>query len=238
MNPFEYKQFYHRNRPHIHPPDRTLFITFRLAGSIPQALVRQYKAEKLLREKELELIKAKTQTDSADRQIIEFHRNWFHKFDGTLDRAESGPMWLSDPEIRKTVYNKFLEDDGVKYRLDAFCLMSNHAHVVFKPNLGVSNLHQEMTSRGITLVSEESTLAEIMQSIKGVTARKCNLILKRSGSFWEKESFDHVIRGDDGFARAVRYTLNNPVKAKLVSNWRAWPGNYLAPRLEGYEWIP
>lgn len=221
MNPFDYKQFYRRNRPHIHPPDATLFVTFRLAGSIPQNVVKKYRVEKAFRESELELIRAKEQTDNADERIIEFHRKWFSKFDEILDRAASGPMWLSKSEVRSVVYSKFLEDDGLKYRLDAFCLMSNHAHVVFKPNLGVSNLHKERTDSGITLVSEETTLAEIMQSMKGVTARKCNLILKRRGSFWEKESFDHVVRGDDGFARAIRYTLNNPVKAKLVSNWRA-----------------
>ena len=46
MSQFDYKEFYERNRPHIHPPDATLFVTFRLAGSIPQAVLRKYRAEK------------------------------------------------------------------------------------------------------------------------------------------------------------------------------------------------
>ena len=147
-------------------------------------------------------------------------------------------MWLAEPDVRRLVWEKLLQDDGPKYRLDAFCLMSNHVHVVFKPNLGMRNIHEENTPRGIRFVREEDTLAEIMQSLKGVTARRCNLILGRSGSFWEKESFDHVIRDDAGFARAVRYTLNNPVKAKLVANWRLWPDNYIAPRLLEESWLP
>ncbi len=34
------------NRPHYHPPGATLFVTFRLADSIPQATIRVYQAEK------------------------------------------------------------------------------------------------------------------------------------------------------------------------------------------------
>jgi len=37
MGWLEYKQFYARRLPHIHPPDAVFFITFRLADSIPRA---------------------------------------------------------------------------------------------------------------------------------------------------------------------------------------------------------
>ena len=46
-----YKQFYERHLPHIHPPDATFFITFRLAGSIPKAIIREYTKQKLVCEK-------------------------------------------------------------------------------------------------------------------------------------------------------------------------------------------
>lgn len=213
MSQFEYKQFYHRNRPHIHPPDSTLFVTFRLAGSIPKAVVRQYRNEKLLREREVRQIAVKTEQDRDDERTIEFHRKWFKRFDETLDKAAAGPMWLGETAVRRIVYDKLIEDSEAKYRLDAFSIMSNHVHIVFKPNLSVLNLREEIIAGRVKFVSDEDTLAEIMQSVKGVTARKCNMALGRSGSFWEKESFDHVIRDDNGFARAVRYTLNNPVKA-------------------------
>ena len=238
MSQFEYKEFYRRNRPHIHPPDSTLFVTFRLAGSIPKTVVNRYRFEKAMRQKEVDLIEAKGQKEIADERIIEFHRNWFLKFDEILDRAASGPMWLGDPKIREIVYRKLIDGDGLKYRLDAFSLMSNHAHIVFKPNLGDRNLTEKKTSDGIKFVSSEETLPKIMQSIKGATARECNIYLGRKGAFWETESFDHVVRDDNGFARAIRYTLKNPVKARLVSNWRDWPGNYVAPRLLDRPWLP
>jgi hypothetical protein len=46
MGNLDYKQFTERHRPHIQPPDSILFVTYRLAGSIPKAAVREYKARK------------------------------------------------------------------------------------------------------------------------------------------------------------------------------------------------
>ena len=238
LTPFEYRQFYRRNRPHIHPPDSTLFITFRLAGSIAKAVIDKYRFERKLRDDKLASARSDDQIADADVAMLEFHRNWFRRFDEILDRGDRGPMWLGEPRIREIIYKKLVEDDGPKYRLDAFCLMSNHVHIVFKPNLSERNLVEKRRGGRPLFVSEQDTLAQIMQSLKGGTARQCNLILGRSGSFWETESFDHVIRDDTGFARAVKYTLNNPVKAGLVTNWRKWPGTYVAPRLLEREWMP
>lgn len=50
----EYKQFYRRKLPHIHAPGATLFVTFRLAGSIPKSVIEHWKHEKLWFEKEHE----------------------------------------------------------------------------------------------------------------------------------------------------------------------------------------
>ncbi len=46
MGNLDYKQFAERHRHHIHPPGAILFVTYRLAGSIPKATVRAYKAKK------------------------------------------------------------------------------------------------------------------------------------------------------------------------------------------------
>ncbi|MDQ6651305.1 MAG: hypothetical protein M3Y84_01020 [Acidobacteriota bacterium] len=36
MSHFNYQRSYRRNLPHIQPPGSTFFVTFRLAGSLPQ----------------------------------------------------------------------------------------------------------------------------------------------------------------------------------------------------------
>jgi hypothetical protein len=41
-----YKELTRRHLPHWHPPDSTLFVTFRLADTIPQSTLRFYHAQK------------------------------------------------------------------------------------------------------------------------------------------------------------------------------------------------
>ncbi|HQX55924.1 MAG TPA: hypothetical protein PLP07_08360 [Pyrinomonadaceae bacterium] len=198
--------------------------------------MRKYKNERMIHERAIE--KAVESDLTGDRtsiesvNVIDFHRKWFSRFDAIMDMAASGPRWLSSPNIRKIVSDKLLDGDGPKYQLDAFSIMSNHVHVVLQPNLNEREMTEIRTSKGIRFESKQDTLAEIMQSIKGNTARQCNTLLDRVGSFWEAENFDHVIRHGAGLQKAIRYTLNNPVKAKLVGHWTEWPGNYLAKRLQ------
>ncbi len=230
MGNFEYKQFYERKRPHIHPPGATLFVTFRLAGSIPKSTLIEYRAKKEWLDKEVKRIERQTDANQRER-LFEFQRNWFRKFEEVLHAAKCGPLWLGENDVRDIVADKLQDDDGKKYRLDAFSIMSNHVHVVFRPNLSEASIKEDKTAGKPVFNSEEAVLAEIMQSLKGVTARKANIALGRTGSFWEKESYDHFIRDDAEFYRIVKYTLNNPVKAKLVSHWQEWKGNYLAKKL-------
>ena len=65
-----------------------------------------------------------------------------------------------------------------------------------------------------------------MQSLKRQTARKSNIVLGREGTFWQDESYDHVIRDNGEFERIVNYVLENPVKAGLASKWEDWPWTF------------
>jgi len=51
-------------------------------------------------------------------------------------------------------------------------------------------------------------------------------VLNRSGTFWQHESYDHVVRGDKELIRIAEYVLNNPVKAGLCERWEDWKWNY------------
>ena len=46
MSQFGYQQSYERNLPHLQPPEATLFVTFRLDGSIPEPVLEQWRVEK------------------------------------------------------------------------------------------------------------------------------------------------------------------------------------------------
>jgi putative transposase len=55
-----------------------------------------------------------------------------------------------------------------------------------------------------------------MHAIKGVSARRINVLLGRSGPVWQEEFFDHVLRSNDSLAEKIDYICQNPVRAGLV----------------------
>jgi putative transposase len=227
----EYKQFYRRKLPHIHSPGAVLFVTFRLAGSIPKTVIEKWKQEKIWLEKENERIEKLSLSEKIDNtqkeDFLNFHRRWFGKFEDVLHQEKSNVVWLKDERIAELVADSLKYRDGKVYYLKAFCVMSNHVHVVFKPLLNETSLKEVKGSSPLKFVSSEPTLSEIMQSLKGYTAHEANKILNRTGKFWEEESYDHEVRNDEELDRIVKYVLNNPVKVGLVKDWRDWKWNWL-----------
>jgi REP element-mobilizing transposase RayT len=128
--------------------------------------------------------------------------------ESVLERGH-GACYLKRPAIAQVVAETLQKFDGERYRLFAWCIMPNHVHVVCQPLLSFD-------------------LDDILQSWKSYTAQQANGILNRKGKvFWQREYFDHLIRDDGQFDRAIRYTVENPIKAGL-KDWR-WV--YVAPDL-------
>ncbi len=225
----EYKQFYRRKLPHRHSPGATLFVTFRLAGSIPKSVLEQWKQEKIWLEKEGErLAKSGSVGQNQKDAFLDFHRRWFARFEEVLHKEESKIVWLKNTAVAKLISESLKYRDGKFYKLICFCIMSNHVHVVFTPLLDERSLTEVKHSNPRRFESSEATLGEIMKSLKGYTAREANKILNRAGQFWEVESYDHEVRNGEELKRIVKYVLNNPVKAELVKDWRDWQWNFLA----------
>ena len=213
MGNFDYQPFYRRNLPHIQPPGATFFVTFNLAGSLPRSILQQWRSEKSQLEAEkLHILKLQNNDRLAavEHKIFEQKREWFRKIEKALDDAQNGPIWLKDDRIAKKVADSIHYLDGKVYRLDAYCIMANHVHVVFTL-LQIQNPPVAQTKNLCY-----NTLSSIMQSLKGYTARRANQILGRSGAFWHHESYDHCVRNPNEWQRIISYVLNNPVKAGLV----------------------
>ncbi|MBI3793693.1 MAG: transposase [Nitrospinae bacterium] len=60
------------------------------------------------------------------------------------------------------------------------------------------------------------SLSSILKLIKGRSANRINALLGRKGSFWQKESFDRIVRDQHEWQEKYQYILNNPVKAGLA----------------------
>lgn len=205
----DYRLFYSRNLPHYQPANTALFVTFRLAGSIPVSTLRQL-------HEEFSSLLATAQGLSSQRErnerIYLEQKRTFGRLDALLDAGETGPHWLREPAIAQLVADALHYRHDKVYRLDTFCLMPNHVHVVYTPLQKSDGVWQAMSA--------------IMHSLKRHTAREANQLLNRTGAFWHHESYDHAVRDADEHQRIIAYVLNNPVKAKLVADWRDWPWSY------------
>ncbi len=249
MSQFAYKFSYRRNLPHIQPAGATLFLTFRLFGSLPRDVIERRQAEKRwlgeclkrLEPSDVEQTVSlpESQTDSLRHRQYELHRRWFARFESLLDRADIGPLWLKDERVAAMITDSLHYRDGRVYRLDAFSVMPNDVHVVFAPLPVRRDVAQTVSLRDGRQTNslphdKYYSLPKIMQSLKGYTSREANRLLGRSGPFWEHESYDHFVRDEDELKRIVAYVLRNPVKAGLVEGWREWRWSYCRKELEQF----
>jgi REP element-mobilizing transposase RayT len=190
--------------PHLESPNSIYFVTLCLAGSIPAAVSANWRFERE------NIIK---DAQSQKRELSVYERDklkylFSSKMEKYLDR-HYGDCWLRQPAIAKVVVETLRHFDGTRYSLHAWCVMPNHVHVVFSA-----------ISRGMKL---DSDLIPILHSWKWFTGHQANKILNRKGPFWQAEYYDHLIRSDEEYAHYIDYTLQNPVKAKLCSDWQDWP---------------
>jgi REP element-mobilizing transposase RayT len=207
---FNYRLFYRRNLPHYQPEDATLFVTFRLAGSIPVRVVREL-AE--THANVLSDLRALPDSPEKSLRLSEEQSRAFGRWDAALHHLDCGPRWLETPEIAAMVADSLRFRHEKVYLLRAYCIMPNHVHVVFTPlPTGDGEFH---------------SLAKIMHSLKLRTASEANRRLKIQGEFWQHENYDHVVRDEAEYGRIIEYVLNNPVKAGLVAEWQAWPWSYV-----------
>jgi len=112
-----------------------------------------------------------------------------------------GECWLKDERIAALTVNTIKHWSGSRYLLHAWCVMPNHVHVVLGP---------------------KRSLAEVLHSWKSYIAHEANRMLSRTGDFWQREYYDHIVRNDEELHRDIEYTINNPVKAGLCENSDEW----------------
>ncbi len=210
--------YYRRNLPHFHPKNGVFFITFRLANSLPAHVVRQLRQE---RDSKLKTVDNNHSSQLHQREKYRIEKRHFGQFDELLDRALSGPRWLGIGEIAEIVTAKLHDMDGVAYKLIAYCIMSNHVHLL----VDMAGYDQSANA-GVAGSKKQYPVADFLSRLKGSTARMCNLVLQREGSFWHKESYDHCVRDSDELVRIIQYIQDNPVKAGLAKDWQEWHHTY------------
>jgi len=203
MSNREYKPFYRCRLPHWQPRNVPIFLTWRLAGSLPKYVLEALTAERAALERD-----PRWKDLNIDWGVIQ-RKRLFGKWDEDLHQSDVGPRWLTQPEVAECVRQVLHDGAESFYVLHAYTLMPNHIHVLLTP-------------RENSQTDNPFPPGVITQRIKGISSRQANVVLERTGqSFWAHESYDHWIRNPQEFERVAAYIVNNPVKAGLVTDWRA-----------------
>ncbi len=182
--------------PHVKREGASYFVTFRLADSLPQKVLLEFKRQQAETLRSL----AREDRDALEEADREYHR----QIERYLDRGV-GECHLRRPEIARMVAEALLHFHNQQYLLDDWVIMPNHVHLILWP-------------------MPDYTLSGILRSRKRRTARQANSLLGRTGeTFWQHESYDHWIRNDEEKFRIRRYLRNNPVTASLCRAPEEWP---------------
>jgi REP element-mobilizing transposase RayT len=220
------KEFFTRRLPHWHPNNATFFVTFGLEGSLPAAVVAQIRAEYETLRQQLQ-----TEKDPARRSTLYgLSKQLFERYDDYLDQGQ-GERWLANPDVAQVVCEQMRVLHPNQYYLYACCVMPTHVHLL----VGTQDIPAPPPSKdGKQLTS----LSHALFLFKGRAARLSNQILRRQGTFWRHESYDHVVRNEKEFEQILGYILNNPVKAGLANHWQEYPFLYLDENLIAPPSVP
>ena len=86
----------------------------------------------------------------------------------------------------------------------AYCLMTNHIHLLVKPH-------------------EPESLFKMMQGVSQGYAKYINRRYKRTGRLWESRYYSCVVEEEDYLWAVARYIEQNPGRAKLVRQVENYP---------------
>lgn len=175
------------NLPHWQQGETWIFVTWRLADSLPKSAVERINEQKTIWE-----AKHPPPWDEAEHK--EHSRLFTLGFEQLLDDAH-GKCVLAQQPCRKIVSDALRHFHGERYHLDSFVIMPNHVHVLFHP-LG------------------EIKLEATLQTWKRFTARGINNLLGTTGSLWQREYWDRLIRSEKQFAWTRNYIFKNPEKLR------------------------
>ena len=123
--------------------------------------------------------------------------------------------WILPPEAREIALRHCVHDNGRKMELYCAVVMPDHVHL----------LYRLLTDANGNLYG----LTEIVGTIKSVSAHVIAKALGRTEHVWLRESYDHVLRRNEGPAETADYICHNPVRKGLCRScdeypylWRSW----------------
>lgn len=151
--------------PHWEQAGAEVFVTFRLGDSLPKEAIDRLVAERRALERKLES-SAGLDEEEEWRKLRSLQSE---RIEALLDNGK-GRCVLRQKEVAELLEAVLKFFDGQRYRLLAWCIMPNHAHVVF-------------------VLFPEWGIEKVLHSWKSFSAKKINALIGKSGPHWQRESF-------------------------------------------------
>jgi REP element-mobilizing transposase RayT len=127
----------------------------------------------------------------SDEIQAEDHRKFSRRIDQWLDQGV-GSCVFTDTTARKTLAETMMRFQGEKVIHHAWVIMPNHVHVLFSPMVP-------------------------METLIGIWKSHSSRLLK-SGSIWQRDYRDTLVRDWNHFQNVARYIRRNPLKANLAES--------------------
>lgn len=174
--------------PHWQQPEACYFITFRLADSLPEHMLREWREEKA------QWLSARPSPLGVEDEM-EYHRCFSSRIDTWLD-AGQGSCLLAELVCRDATEEALRFFDGKRHELLAWIIMPNHVHAC-------------------VLLHPRWSLEKVVFGWKRHSSGEINRRLGRNGQVWMHDYFDRLIRDEEHLRNVVRYIRRNPEKARL-----------------------
>lgn len=110
---------------------------------------------------------------------------------------------------------------GVRYLTSAVVVMPDHVHLLLTPLQKEPKFWWD--------------LGALLKGMKGASARAINKQRNRTGSLWQDEAFDRIMRPGE-FTEKYRYICLNAQRAGLVAPGEAYPALWISCFEDG--WMP
>jgi len=142
------------------------------------------------------------------------HERKKNRLDLSLYKKHRGFFLTIGTQNRTTIFldNKIVEhfveilkniSEKESWLIHAYCFMPNHVHLL------------------IESMQENQNVIKFISKFKQLTGfwYKQNF----GKQLWQKSFYDHVLRKEEDIKNVAKYTLENPQKDMLVTNWRDYP---------------
>lgn len=116
-------------------------------------------------------------------------------------------------------FQRYLSDlrelkDAFGVKVYAYCLMTNHVHLLLAPGDSCAGLSQ------------------LMKTLAARATRYRNQLEGRSGTLWESRYKSSIVQSDTYFLACCRYIELNPVRARIVAEAKDYPWSSYVARME------